>query len=182
MVALVRTESTEREQLLAFLAAQRAALLRAALGLSDEKADSRPSASELSLAGLIKHSADAERVWIQQTLMGRPPVKVLDESNWADEFRLVDGETLAEVIALYDTVAHETEETVRALPDLEITVSLPDRPWFPPGMKVSARWILLHLIQEQGRHAGHADIIRETLDGKTSFELIAEEEQGQKQD
>lgn len=175
MPTLVRAETNERDALLAFLEAQRDSLRRAARGLSDEQAARRTTASELTLGGLVKHSLIGERRWIQETLLGRLAATPRDERQWEDNFRLLDGETLAGVLEEFEAVARETEESIRGLPDLEVSVPLPEAPWFPPGMKVSARWILLHLIQEQARHAGHADVIRESLDGKTSYVLIAEE-------
>ncbi len=177
MVTFVGEGPDERETLLTFVEAQRDALRRAALGLTEEQVRATPTASALSIAGLIKHNMEVERQWIIGILSGRPQdLFQRDESNWPESFRLVEGETLAGVLEAYEAAARETEEIIRALPDLDVTVSLPDRPWFPPGTKRSARWILMHLVQEAGRHAGHADIIRETLDGKTSFELVAEEQ------
>ncbi|MDF9814745.1 DinB family protein [Streptomyces sp. SPB162] len=179
MPTLVHTgktgERSERDALLAFLEAQRGALRRAVLGLTDEQAASRPSASELSLGGLIKHAASCEDNWVQTTLMGRPGARERDESNWHQDFQLTGDETVAGVLEEYAAVARATEETIRGLPDLEGSVPLPEAPWFPAGMRVDARWVLLHLIEEAARHAGHADIIRESLDGKTSYVLIAEE-------
>lgn len=175
MPTLVRAETNERDALLAFLEAQRDSLRRAARGLSDEQAARRTTASELTLGGLLKHSLICERHWIRETLLGRPAATRRDERQWEDNFRLLDGETLAGVLEEFEAVARETEESIKGLPDLEVSVPLPEAPWFPPGMEVSARWILLHLIQEQARHAGHADVIRESLDGKTSYVLIAEE-------
>jgi hypothetical protein len=175
MPTLVREEADERDALLAYLDAQRGGLRRAVYGLTDEQATATPTASALSLAGLIKHNTEVERNWIVRTLCGRPQdVVKRDQSNWGDSFRLVGGETVAGLLDAYAAAAKETEEIIRALPDLEVTVSLPDAPWFPPSSKRSARWILLTLIQEAARHAGHADIIRETIDGKGAFQLVAE--------
>jgi uncharacterized damage-inducible protein DinB len=174
MPTVVRAEKDERDGLLAFLDAQRGGIARSVLGLTDEQATTRPSASELTLAGLVKHVARTEEVWIQGTLLGRPEF-LGTEADYVSGFRLLDGETLSSVLARYAEVARATEEAVNGLPDLEVTVALPEAPWFPPGMKVSARWILLHLIEEVARHAGHADIVRESLDGRTAFELVAAE-------
>jgi uncharacterized damage-inducible protein DinB len=175
MPTLVPAETDERDGLLKFLDAQRGGLRRAVLGLTEEQATTQPSSSSLTLAGLIKHVARTEEVWVQGTLMGRPEFAG-NEADYVSGFQLLpdEGETLASVLARYDAVARATEETVNSLPDLEVTVALPEAPWYPPGMKVSARWILLHLIEEVARHAGHADIVRESLDGRTAFELAAE--------
>src|SRR5689334_412678 len=88
-------EQSERDALLSFLEAQRGALRRAVLGLTDEQAASRPSVSELSLSGLVKHAASCEENWIQTTLMGRPAARERDESNWHEDFQLVGDETVA---------------------------------------------------------------------------------------
>jgi uncharacterized damage-inducible protein DinB len=172
MPTLVRAETNERDALLTFLDAQRGGLRRAVLGLTDEQATSRPSAGELSLAGLLKHVARTEEVWVQSILMGRPEFAGT-EADYVSGFQLLDGETVASTLDRYEQVARATEEAVNSLPDLEEVVALPEAPWFPPGMKVSARWILLHLIEETARHAGHADIVRESLDGATAFALVA---------
>ncbi|WP_441245392.1 DinB family protein [Kitasatospora sp. McL0602] len=175
MVTLVRPENDERDALLAFLDAARGAMHRVVHGLSEEQAASHPSASGLSLAGLVKHVARVERFWIDGVLLGNGALP--DGAGWADEHRLLPGESLAGWLAEYEVIAAETEKTVRGLPSLEVDAPLPDQPWFPPNSRRSARWILNHLIAEVSRHAGHADIIRETLDGRTAFELIAAVEQ-----
>jgi uncharacterized damage-inducible protein DinB len=163
---IVEMSKDERESLLLFIEGQREALRGAARGLTDEQARATPTAGVLSIGGLIKHNMEMERNWIVGILSRRPDLSVRrDESNWADSHRLVEGETLAGVLEQYEAAARETERIVRALPDLEFTVPLPRAPWFPPNAERSARWILLHLIEEAARHAGHADIVRESLDG-----------------
>ncbi|MEU2548833.1 DinB family protein [Streptomyces roseolus] len=176
MVALVPAEAPgdERGAFLTFVEAQRAALRRALLGLTEEQAASRPSASELSLSGLVKHVAEVELNWLRLA-QRRENERQRTQETWGEAFRLVDGETVPEVLAFWDGVAKETEEFVRTAPSLDDTFPLPPAPWFPKDGRVSVRWMLLHLVQEMGRHAGHADVIRESLDGKVSFALIAEE-------
>ncbi|GAA2232054.1 MULTISPECIES: DinB family protein [Kitasatospora] len=171
MPILVRAESDERDGLLAFLDAQRGAIRRAAFGLTEEQAAATPSVSSLSVAGLVKHVARCERFWILGILMDDERGKVTPD-DWADEHRLLDGETLAGWLKEYEAVAAETEEAIRSLPDLDVDAALPTAPWFPPGSRRTARWILMHLIEEVARHAGHADIIRESTDGRTAFELV----------
>jgi uncharacterized damage-inducible protein DinB len=176
MVTHVRAEAQgdERGALLSFLAEQRGGIRRALLGLTDEQASSRPSASELSLAGLLKHVAEVEQSWIARA-EGEPPAVQRDESNWHECFQLTEGETVEGQLAYYEKVAADTEAFVRAVPSLDDTFPLPNEPWFPPDETVSMRWLVLHLIRETARHAGHADIIRESLDGATAFELVAKE-------
>ena len=173
MPTVVNPESDEREALLNFVEAQRGAIRRAVGGLSREQLTARPTVSELTLGGLVKHLAEGESNWVRVILAGREPLVHRDESNWADSFRLVDGEEITDALKFWDEVAAETAEIVNALPDLDVTVPLPDRPWFPRGAERSARWILLHLVEEIGRHAGHADFLREATDGATAFSLLS---------
>ncbi|MDQ1047554.1 DinB family protein [Streptomyces sp. V4I2] len=177
MVTHVRAEAQgdERGALLSFLAEQRGGIRRAVLGLTDEQASSRPSASELSLAGLLKHVAEVEQGWVARA-KGEAPVVKRDESNWHECFELVGDETVEAQLAYWEKVAADTEVFVRSVPSLDDTFPLPNEPWFPPDEAVSMRWLVLHLIRETARHAGHADIIRESLDGATAFELVAKEQ------
>ncbi|MFD7030366.1 DinB family protein [Streptomyces sp. NPDC059917] len=163
----------ERSALLSFIEAQRGGLRRSVLGLTDEQAASRPSASELSLSGLLKHVSETELGWLRMAQQ-QPNEKQRDETTWADSFRLVGDESVAAVLEFWDGVVVELEKFVRDVPSLDDTFPLPDQPWFPKEGRVSMRWLLLHLIEEHARHAGHADVIRESLDGKTAFELVAQ--------
>jgi uncharacterized damage-inducible protein DinB len=161
----------EREGLLGFLAQQRYVVRVAAYGLTDEQARATPSASAFSLGGLIKHLALVERNWtamIQQRARGS-----VDE--YMDNLRIAPDETLASVLASYEQAARETDALIASIPDLGQPVPVPKGvPWFPQDVEAwSVRWVLLHLIQETARHAGHADIIRESLDGATAMPLMA---------
>jgi Protein of unknown function (DUF664) len=88
-----------------------------------------------------------------------------DFARWADQFKLLPGETLAGVLDDYAKVAERTDELVASLPDLSLSHPLPKAPWFPPDTRRSARRVFMHIIAETAQHAGHADIIRESLDG-----------------
>ncbi|KQX09247.1 hypothetical protein ASC82_25210 [Streptomyces sp. Root431] len=177
MVALVPTEAhgDERGALLNFIEAQRAAIRRSLLGLTEEQAASRPSASELTLSGLLKHVAEVELNWLRLAQQ-RPNEKQRTEDTWSEGFKLVGDETIPEIMEFWSGVAKETEEFARSVPSLDDTFPLPEAPWFPKDGRVSVRWMLMHLVQEAGRHAGHADVIRESLDGKGSFDLIKQEQ------
>ncbi|GAA1375394.1 DinB family protein [Streptomyces beijiangensis] len=165
------TQGDERGALLAFVEAQRGAIRRSVIGLTEEQAASRPSASELSLSGLLKHVAEMELNWLRMAQQ-KPNEHARDQETWGDSFRLVGDETIPQLLAFWEGVTRETEEFVRTTPSLDITFPLPPAPWFPKDGKVSHRWLMLHLVEEIARHAGHADIIRESLDGKTAFELV----------
>lgn len=154
----------ERGTLLAFVEAQRAALRESVLGLSEEQAASRPSASELSLSGLLKHAAEVELNWLRLAQQ-QPNERQRDRETWGEAFQLVDGESIPSVLTFWDGVTRELESFVLALPSLDDVFPLPSAPWFPKDGKVSMRWLLLHLVEEYARHAGHADIVRESLDG-----------------
>jgi Protein of unknown function (DUF664) len=162
----------ERELLLAFIAQQRDGIRNAAFGLTDEQARLAPSTSSLSVGGLVKHAIDMEQGWIDMVLQRTREASV---SNYEDNFRLGPDETLAEVLARYDDVAHATEAEIRAIDDLSQSVPVPKGvPWFPADVDAwSVRWVLLHLVEEIARHAGHADIVRESIDGATMYELMA---------
>ena len=182
MPGLVAPTADERELLLAFLGQQRDALRYAAHGLDDEQASARPSVSQLCLAGLIKHAAQVECAWAAYMTTGDSGVFAPADA-YADGFRLVEGETLADVIAYSNEQARALARVVGSL-DLDAALApTEDRvPWIPAGLVWSPRWVLLHLIEETARHAGHADIIRESLDGATCWTLMAAAEGWPQQD
>jgi uncharacterized damage-inducible protein DinB len=175
---MVRPVADERDGLLAFLAQQRDALRFAVHGLTEEQARATPTTSSLSVGGLVKHIARVEHYWIVAVLSQRELEPEWRPTNWTDEYRLLPGETLVRALEIYATVAAETERIVAAIPDLGQPVPIPKGvPWFPKDVEAwSARWVLLHLIEETARHAGHADIIREALDGSSALQLMARAE------
>jgi uncharacterized damage-inducible protein DinB len=162
----------ETDGILLYLVQQRDGLRFAAYGLTEEQLRQRATpASALTVGGLIKHAALTERGWID-ILAGEPAEKT--EEEYGSDFVVADDETLDSLLALQAATAARTEEVVRALPSLDVAVQLPEAPWYPQNADgYSARWILLHVIEELARHAGHADIIREHVDGATMYELMA---------
>ncbi|MBQ1120613.1 DinB family protein [Streptomyces smyrnaeus] len=157
----------ERGELLHALAEQRALLLITARDITDAQAAKRTTVSGLTLGGIVKHLARGEQVWTQIMVKGdgELPEGMLD----LEQYRMAEGESLAGLLERYTAAAHRTEEAVAALPDLDWSVPLPKTPWSPPEtVHWSARRILLHLIRETAQHAGHADIIREALDGAST--------------
>ena len=162
----------EREALLGFLAQQRAFLLTTLEGLDQEQATTRTTKSALHLAGLVKHVSEAERGWIRFIEEGPAEIDYEAQETYdfhEDTFRLVGDETMEGALADYAKTAKATEEYVRSLPDLEIANKLPAAPWFPEDAEWTARDVLLHLIRETAQHCGHADIIRESLDGRKTM-------------
>ena len=165
------TTRTERADLLDTLAKHRHFLCYTVRELTDEQAARRTTASELCLGGLVKHVAITEEQWIDFVVRG-PEAMALTEDSWtehANGFQMLEGQTLAGILARYDEVAQRTDELVRTLPDLDAAHPLPEAPWFPPGAVRSARRVFLHIIAETAQHAGHADILRESLDGQKTM-------------
>jgi hypothetical protein len=161
----------ERQGLLAFLAQQRAAVRIAAYGLTDDQARLVTTASTLSIGGLVKHVAGAERGWIDKVLECDTSDPT-DYAGYLAGFVMGPDETLAGLLDAYETEATRTDATITGVADLGQSVPLPKGvPWFPD--EASVRWVLLHLVEETARHAGHADIIRECLDGATAGSLMA---------
>ncbi|NYJ35518.1 DinB family protein [Nocardiopsis aegyptia] len=167
-----RTADTEREALLRVLEEQRGNLRYAVRGLTDEQARRRTTVSALCLGGVVKHVARGEKHWVRFILEGDPGTDYESPETYAvheDSFRLLEGETLQGVLEEYERVAASTERIVRDLPDLEVTQKLPTAPWFPEETSWTAREVLLHIIAENAQHNGHADIIREELDGQKTM-------------
>ena len=162
----------ERELLLAYIDQQRDGIRYAAFGLRDEQARLTPTAGTLSIGGLVTHVTSMERGWID-LIVGRES-SVGGEAGYEDGFRLAPDRTLAEALAALDEVAAETAAVVRGC-SLDDAVPVPKGvPWYPDDVESwSVRWILLHLVEEVGRHAGHADIVRESIDGATMYPLMA---------
>jgi uncharacterized damage-inducible protein DinB len=163
--------NTERADLLETLAAHRGFLLRTVQDLTDDQARRRTTASELTLGGIVKHVARTERAWARFIVEGTPAMEA-SEDSWADQadsFVLREDETLAGVLAEYAEVAKGTDALVESLPDLDVAHPLPEAPWFPPGATRSARRVITHIVAETAQHAGHADIIRESLDGRKTM-------------
>jgi hypothetical protein len=165
------TLSAERADLLDALAKHRQLFRHTVEGLTDEQAAQTPTASELCLGGLIKHVTRMESRWHGFMLDG-PAAMALDENSYAEHansFRMLPGETLAGVLERYDEVARRTDELIRTVPDLDASQALPEAPWFEPGARWTARRVFVHIIAETTQHAGHADILRETIDGQKSM-------------
>lgn len=166
--------SSEREGLLAFLEQQRQAVRNATYGLREDQARATPTPSGLSLGGLVKHLTHAEQGWIER--IDQEPAGPADDSpeafqEYMASFSLGENETLAGALEQYGDTATQTEAVISRVDDLGRAVPLPAAAWFPQGCTV--RWVMLHLIEETARHAGHADIIREALDGGLSGPLMA---------
>lgn len=173
MSALNATIPAERADLLQALAQHRYFLRHTARGLTDEQAAQRTTVSALCVGGAIKHVSGIEQRWASFIVEGPAAMGSADDASsqaqFLDSFRMLPGETLAGLLDGYAQVAERTDELIRTLPDLDAAHPLPEAPWFPPGARWSARRVLLHILAETSQHAGHADIIREALDGAKSM-------------
>jgi hypothetical protein len=163
MALFARSVADERDALLTFLAQQRDALRASVLGLTDEQARAAPAASSLSLGGLVKHCARGERRWVIAGIAGEQLPGLWPPQDWAADFRMEPGETLAGLLGYYAETAGRTEKIVAGIGDLGGPSAVNE--------EQSVRWVLLTLIKETARHAGHADIIREALDGQRAGAL-----------
>lgn len=164
------TLSPERADLLETLAKHRYFLTHTVQGLSTEQASTRPTVSELCLGGLVKHVARTEAQWQDFAVRGAVALEA-SERSWeahALGFQVLEGETLEGLLADYAEVAARTDELVRTF-DLDVSHPLPEAPWFEPGARWSVRRVLLHVIAETSQHAGHADLLRESIDGQKSM-------------
>ena len=180
MPAMPPPIADERAGLKEYVAAQQYAFRAIAFGLTDEQARSAPSVSSLSIGGLIKHVTSCQRGWMAR-VAAAPEVTESDRrpmedqaADYADEFVMREDETLAEILADFDK---QNAETIRLIEtsDLSAAVPIPQHvPWFPKDVPAwSVRWVIFHMIEELARHAGQGDIIRETIDGATLYELLA---------
>jgi Protein of unknown function (DUF664) len=164
MTELGGSSGTERATLCEFLDYQREALIARLDGLTDEQSRMTPTASSLSLLSLIKHSAIWERRWFQIIAAGRsfpgewPAAPDVEAENVDPTFRLTNNDTIATVVADYREQIVASNEILGSL-DLNAPCVRSDK------VNESVRWVALHMIEETARHAGHADIIRETIDG-----------------
>lgn len=152
---------SERDALAALLDVQRKALLRKVEGLSEVDARRVPTASALSLLSLLKHSATWEERWFHGVVAGQPLADGWPEqkSGIPDaDFLLGDEDTVDQWLTRYRD-ACELSRGIVAARELTTPCVRADI------LDCNVRWVLLHLIEETARHVGHADIIRETLDG-----------------
>jgi hypothetical protein len=173
-------DARERADLVDVLRTHRSLFRLTVAGLTDEQARLTPTVSTLSLGGLIKHVSAVEQQWASFVTDGPAPSPDIDWANidwsnpppqvqqYADGFRMLEGESLAGLLARYDAVAAATDELVLTA-DLDALQPLPKAPWFEPGASWSARRVFTHILAETAQHAGHADILRETIDGQKSM-------------
>jgi uncharacterized damage-inducible protein DinB len=163
-----RHDQSERRDLAEQLAQQRVFLRRTVDGITDTQAASCPTVSQLCLGGILKHVAMVERQWVRFISEGPGAIGGFDPAAmeaYAATFQMRPGDTVERLLTRYDEVAADTEKVLWELASLDVSQPLPEAPWFPPNARWSARQVFLHIIGETAQHSGHADIIRESIDG-----------------
>jgi Protein of unknown function (DUF664) len=180
MPALASPVADERSALREYLAFHQSALFPVAYGLTDEQARSRPTVSALSIGGLVKHATGMQRAWMARVAAApelpprdtRPFEDIAKDFN--DQHVMRPDETLAGLLGALEAENAKSLRLVETA-DLDAAVPVPHEiPWFPKNLEAwSVRWVILHVINELARHSGHADIIRESIDGATMYELLA---------
>ena len=158
------SSGSERATLCEFLDYQREALIGKLQSLTEEQTRMTPTASALSLLSLIKHSAIWERRWFQIIVAGRsypgewPEAPDVESGELDATFRLTDEDTI-------ETVVDDYREQIVASNEILGSIDLDARCVRSDKVDENVRWVAVHMIEETARHAGHADIIRETIDG-----------------
>jgi uncharacterized damage-inducible protein DinB len=180
MPALASPVSDERSALREYLSYHQGAFFAVAYGLTDEQARLTPTVSALSVGGLVKHVTCMQRTWMSRVAAApdAPPrdPRSFDEiaKDFADQHVMRADETLDGLLSAFEA---ENATSLRLVDTVDLDAEVPvpqDIPWFPRGLKAwSVRWVILHVINELTRHSGHADIIRESIDGATMYELLA---------
>jgi uncharacterized damage-inducible protein DinB len=170
-VARVRTDppedASETVQLLGFLTYQRETLLLKTEGLGREQLARRLPSSSLTLAGLLYHLALVEESWSVERFAGQPSPEPWAAVDWdaTPDWEFERAPTLdpEELRERYRLACRRTDDVVAATGDLDALSAVPLR----NGGRFSLRWMLLHLLEETSRHNGHADLLREAVDGVT---------------
>ena len=163
--------SDEATSLLAWLDFHRATLRRKAGGLAQEQLARTLPPSTLTLGGLVKHMALGESSWLSRVFLGRPMMAPFDTVDWeADEdwdFHSAAQDTPEELAALHDASIAASDAILREALAHGGLDSRSARPSRRTGEHFDLRWIVTHLVEEYARHNGHADLIRESVDGET---------------
>jgi uncharacterized damage-inducible protein DinB len=157
-------QADERTTLTAFLDFQRATLAVKCEGLTDDQLRERAvPPSSLSLLGIVRHMADVEHNWFRPVLGAEEMATIFAPGNdWQAAFREVDTASVSEAFDTWQAECEHSRALTAAAPSLEA-----GGPRGTGGDKFSLRWVLAHMIEEYARHNGHADLLRERLDGST---------------
>ena len=167
-VAMSGADERERADLVSTLGKHRGFLRQTVRDLTDDQARRRTTVSALCLGGIVKHVTRVEQRWTSFIEEGPAAFGAMDASAYAEHaasFAMTEGDTLAGLLEDYRAVADRTDALIGGLPSLEVAHPLPEAPWFEQGTAWTARRVVLHILAETAQHAGHADILREALDG-----------------
>jgi uncharacterized damage-inducible protein DinB len=155
-------DADERTTLTAFLDFQRATLALKCDGLTDDQLRERAvPPSGLSLLGILRHMAEVERNWFRTVLGGQEMATIFaPDMDWEAAFRDVATADVAEAFRIWRAECDHARALVAAAPSFDVR-------GFRHSGWVSLRWVMTHMIEEYARHNGHADLLRERLDGST---------------
>ena len=154
---------TERQTLTGFLDWYRAVVERKVTGLSDTQAMMVMTSSGLSPLGVVQHLAWVERAWFREVFLGEEVEAAATGEDKSAEFAVAGDQTVESVLAFYRAEVHAARQIVADASSLEALSATPT----DFAGHVSLRWILVHMLEETARHAGHLDVMREELDGQT---------------
>ncbi|MGH2727336.1 MAG: DinB family protein [Actinomycetota bacterium] len=151
----------ERTTLVAFLDYYRETMIGKLDGLTEEQARWKPAETANSLIGMVQHLGYVEKWWFRVCFAGQPdePIPGSDEDPDID-FKVPDGSTIEDIVAFYRLEYAQANDIIKAASSLDDLSAIPSR-----KEHRSLRWILVHMIEETARHAGHSDITRELIDG-----------------
>ena len=175
------THPTEKDTLLEWIDDALVNARSVVHGLTADQLRARPvSSSALTLGWLLLHIGEVADTWLARAAAGPDALDtgrtLVEDHEWAASVNRVDPHaTTEDVLAAYDRRCAAGLEHLRAA-DLDAVVPVPEEMhWFPPGLPpFNGRWVALHVLNEVARHSGHADILREAIDGRTMYELVAE--------
>ncbi|MBM7365553.1 DinB family protein [Gordonia hydrophobica] len=167
-VTLTYDLDAERADLLTLLADQRALLAITARGLTEAQARTTSTVSDLTVGGLIKHVAHVQSGMAGE-IVERDENAELDMTALEEAYVLGEHETLAGALDDYARSSAEFDRVIAEVACLDDVIPQPTAPWQPEREWWSVRKLVLHLLRETAHHCGHADIIREALDGQTTM-------------
>ncbi len=170
-VTLSVSVTGEKEDLLTLLADQRAMFKVTLRDITVEQARRRTTVSELTLGGLLKHLTKGDVATLKE-LRERDENAVFDMSQLDGAYELREDESVAAWLAAYDRAAADLEEYVAGVGSLDDLIPQPTAPWQPEREWWTIRKVLLHKLRETAHHCGHADIIREALDGQSTMAAL----------
>lgn len=162
-----RDQPTERQGLVDFLEYQRQVIRRKVEGLKAADLTRTTSASALTLGGLIKHLSWVEDIWFLERIAGEKLGEPWANVDWSKDrdwdFNSAGDDSPEYLLALYDAACQRSRDILADVDDLDALLVTTLR----SGARFNVRWVLIHMIEEYARHAGHADLIRESIDGVT---------------